>query len=66
MQEMPHEQKFHNFSTQGLNQKKALLQIFNAWLSYPQNTPNFVHEHHYWLLPSPHTSMQNRTTKAYS
>lgn len=35
MQEMPHEQEFHNFSTKGLNEKKALLQIFNAWIIYP-------------------------------
>lgn len=35
MQEMPHEQEFHNFSTKGLNEKKALLQIFNAWITYP-------------------------------
>lgn len=29
---MPHEQKSHNFSTKVLNQKKAVLHIFNAWL----------------------------------
>lgn len=53
MQEMPHEEKFHNFSAKDLSQKKALLQIFNVWLSHSQNTPDFVHEHHYQVLPFP-------------
>lgn len=43
IQEMPCGQKLHNFSTKGLNQKKALLQIFKAWLCYPYNLPIFVH-----------------------
>lgn len=40
IQEMPCGQKLHNFSTKGLNQKKALLQFFKAWLCYPYNLPN--------------------------
>lgn len=40
IQEMPCGQKLHNFSTKGLNQKKALPQFFKAWLCYPYNLPN--------------------------